>query len=116
MTADPRVITLLIQSNELSYVTMELYSFGGLSTTYHHPVCIKNIPILVRIHSTPTARFYHQTKIENDAKAIKGISNINGTMITVASLSMVGVIGVNRRGISGRQWHFGIYGCLRLRV
>ena len=36
--------------------------------------------------------------IEDDRKPIKGISSINGTsLITVAGLSMVGVIGVNRR-------------------
>ena len=37
-------------------------------------------------------------KIENDRKPIKGISSISGTsLITVSGLSMVGVIGVNRR-------------------
>ena len=37
-------------------------------------------------------------KVENDSKAIKGISSIKGTtLITVSGLSMVGVIGVNRR-------------------
>ena len=36
--------------------------------------------------------------MENDSKPIKGISSIKGTtLITVAGLSMVGVIGVNRR-------------------
>ncbi len=39
-----------------------------------------------------------KNKIDADQKPIKGISSINGTaLITVTGLSMVGVIGVNRR-------------------
>jgi aspartokinase/homoserine dehydrogenase 1 len=39
-----------------------------------------------------------KNKIDNDRKAIKGISSISGTtLITVTGLSMVGVRGVNRR-------------------
>ena len=39
-----------------------------------------------------------KNKIDGDQKPIKGISSINGTaLITVTGLSMVGVIGVNRR-------------------
>lgn len=41
---------------------------------------------------------YNKKEINNDTKAIKGISSISGTaLITVTGLSMVGVIGVNRR-------------------
>ena len=44
--------------------------------------------------------------IEGDQKPIKGISSINGTsLITVSGLSMVGVIGVNRRIFSALANH-----------
>lgn len=60
---------------------------------------MKNIPIRVKNTFNPSAPgTIIKDKIANDAKPIKGISSINGTsLITVSGLSMVGVIGVNRR-------------------
>ena len=64
-----------------------------------YPVCVKNIPILVKNTFNPDAAgTIIRDKIEDDCKPIKGISSISGTtLITVTGLSMVGVIGVNRR-------------------
>ncbi len=102
MTADPRVIHTAYKINELSYVeAMELCNFGAkvIYPPTIYPVCIKNIPILVKNTFNPDSDgSIIKQKIENDTKAIKGISSINGTtLITVTGLSMVGVIGVNRR-------------------
>ncbi|MCF0188198.1 MAG: ACT domain-containing protein, partial [Bacteroidaceae bacterium] len=62
-------------------------------------VCRKNIPILIKNTFNPDAAgTIIKSGIEDDGKPIKGISSINGTsIITVSGLSMVGVIGVNRR-------------------
>jgi len=102
MTADPRVIKTAYTINELSYVeAMELCNFGA-KVVYPptiYPVCVKNIPIRVKNTFNPEhpGTLIKQT-IENDSKPIKGISSISGTtLITVTGLSMVGVIGVNRR-------------------
>ncbi|MBR6997606.1 MAG: aspartate kinase, partial [Prevotella sp.] len=102
MTADPRVIKSAYTINELSYVeAMELCNFGA-KVVYPptiYPVCVKNIPIKVKntFNPTPPGTLIKQ-KIDNDRKPIKGISSIKGTtLITVTGLSMVGVIGVNRR-------------------
>lgn len=102
MTADPRVIRTAYTINELSYVeAMELCNFGAkvIYPPTIYPVCVKNIPILVKNTFNPeNPGTIIKDKIANDAKAIKGISSINGTtLITVTGLSMVGVIGVNRR-------------------
>ena len=102
MTADPRVISSAYVINELSYVeAMELCNFGAkvIYPPTIYPVCVRNIPILVKNTFKPSAE---GTVIKKDVacndKAIKGISSIKGTaLITVAGLSMVGVIGVNRR-------------------
>lgn len=102
MTADPRIIKTAYTINELSYVeAMELCNFGA-KVVYPptiYPVCIKNIPIKVKNTFNPEASgTVIKNKIDNDRKPIKGISSINGTtLITVTGLSMVGVIGVNRR-------------------
>ena len=60
---------------------------------------MKNIPIRVKNTFNPEAPgTIIKNKIENNQKPIKGISSISGTtLITVTGLSMVGVIGVNRR-------------------
>ena len=60
---------------------------------------MKNIPIKVKNTFNPDdPGTIIKDKIDNDRKPIKGISSINGTtLITVTGLSMVGVIGVNRR-------------------
>lgn len=77
---------------------MQLRSKSGIPPTIY-PVCVKNIPILVKNTFNPDAAgTIIRDKIEDDCKPIKGISSISGTtLITVTGLSMVGVIGVNRR-------------------
>ncbi|MCR4593205.1 MAG: bifunctional aspartate kinase/homoserine dehydrogenase I [Bacteroidaceae bacterium] len=102
MTADPRVITAAYVIPELSYVeAMELCNFGA-KVVYPptiYPVCIKNIPILIKNTFNPDAPgSIIKDVVEDDKRSIKGISSIKGTsLITVSGLSMVGVIGVNRR-------------------
>lgn len=102
MTADPRVIPTAYTINELSYIeAMELCNFGAkvIYPPTIYPVCVKNIPIRVKnTFNTDNPGTIIKNKIDNDRKPIKGISSINGTtLITVTGLSMVGVIGVNRR-------------------
>lgn len=102
MTADPRVIPTAYTINNLSYVeAMELCNFGAkvIYPPTIYPVCVKNIPIYVKNTFNPASRgSVIRNKIEDDRKPIKGISSISGTaLITVTGLSMVGVIGVNRR-------------------
>ena len=102
MTADPRVIKTAYTIKELSYIeAMELCNFGA-KVVYPptiYPVCVKNIPIRVKNTFNPYGEgSIIKQKVANNDKPIKGISSINGTtLITVAGLSMVGVIGVNRR-------------------
>ncbi len=102
MTADPKVISTAYTINELSYVeAMELCNFGA-KVVYPptiYPVCVKNIPILIKNTFNPSGKgTVIKSGIAEDQKPIKGISSINGTtLITVSGLSMVGVIGVNRR-------------------
>ena len=102
MTADPKVIKSAYTINELSYVeAMELCNFGAkvIYPPTIYPVCIKNIPIKVKNTFNPNhPGTLIKEKIDDDNKPIKGISSIKGTsLITVTGLSMVGVIGVNRR-------------------
>ena len=104
MTADPRVINTAYPIEKLSYVeATELCNFGA-KVVYPptiYPVCIKNIPILIKNTFRPEEKGTIITNLEEDddnGRAIKGISSINNTsLITVSGLSMVGVIGVNRR-------------------
>ena len=102
MTADPKVIKSAYTINELSYVeAMELCNFGAkvIYPPTIYPVCVKNIPIKVKNTFNPEhPGTLIKDKIDDDNKPIKGISSIKGTsLITVTGLSMVGVIGVNRR-------------------
>ena len=102
MTADPRVIKTAYTIDELSYVeAMELCNFGAkvIYPPTIYPVCVKNIPIKVKNTFNPEhPGTLIKSKIEENEKPIKGISSIKGTsLITVTGLSMVGVIGVNRR-------------------
>ena len=102
MTADPRVISSAYVIPELSYIeAMELCNFGA-KVVYPptiYPVCVKNIPIRIRNTFNPDAPgTVIKKEVADDSRLIKGISSIKGsTLITVAGLSMVGVIGVNRR-------------------
>lgn len=102
MTADPRVINTAYTIDRLSYIeAMELCNFGA-KVVYPptiYPVCVKNIPILIKntFHPEAVGTIIEQES-HDTTRAIKGISSINNTsLITVAGLSMVGVIGVNRR-------------------
>ena len=102
MTADPRVIKGAYTINELSYTeAMELCNFGA-KVVYPptiYPVCVKNIPIKIKnTFNSDGQGTIIKAHIENNQKPIKGISSIKGTtLITVTGLSMVGVVGVNRR-------------------
>ena len=102
MTADPRVINNAYTIDTLSYVeAMELCNFGA-KVVYPptiYPVCIENIPIYIKNTFRPDAKgTVIQEVCDDEGRAIKGISSINNTsLITVSGLSMVGVIGVNRR-------------------
>ncbi len=102
MTADPRVIPTAYTINSLTYLeAMELSNFGAkvIYPPTIYPVCVKNIPILVKNTFHPDAPgTVIREHVHDDSKPIKGISSISGTsLITVTGLSMVGVIGVNRR-------------------
>lgn len=102
MTADPRVISAAYTISELSYVeAMELCNFGA-KVVYPptiYPVCLKNIPILIKNTFNPDAKGTVIVKdLPTGTKSIKGISSINDTcLITMTGLGMVGVIGVNFR-------------------
>lgn len=102
LTADPRVIPTAYTINELTYVeATELCNFGA-KVVYPptiYPVCVKNIPIRILNTFNPSnPGTIISACVTNDAKPIKGISSISDTaLITVTGLSMVGVIGVNRR-------------------
>lgn len=102
MTADPKIIHSAYTINELSYIeAMELCNFGAkvIYPPTIYPVYIKNIPIIVKNTFNPSKPGTTiKNKINNNTKTIKGISCISKTtLITVTGLSMVGVIGVNRR-------------------
>ena len=102
MTADPHIIKNAYTIPELSYVeALELSNFGAkvIYPPTIYPVCVKNIPIRVKNTFNPkNPGTVIKWKVDNDKKPIKGISSISGTtLITVTGLSMVGVIGVNRR-------------------
>ncbi|MBQ7572120.1 MAG: bifunctional aspartate kinase/homoserine dehydrogenase I [Bacteroidaceae bacterium] len=102
MTADPKVIQTAYTIPELTYVeAMELCNFGA-KVVYPptiYPVCVKNIPIFIKNTFNPEAPgTVIKSEVKDDVRSIKGISSIKGTsLITVSGLSMVGVIGVNRR-------------------
>lgn len=110
MTADPHVIPSAYRINELSYVeATELCNFGAkiLYPPTIYPVCVKNIPILIKNTFNPSCPGTLITdNAANDGKPIKGISSISDTtLITVTGLSMVGVIGINRRIFSALADH-----------
>ena len=102
MTADPRVIRTAYTIPELTYVeAMELCNFGA-KVVYPptiYPVCVKNIPIRIKNTFNPQATgTIIKNRVKDDSRSIKGISSIKGTsLITIAGLSMVGVIGINQR-------------------
>ncbi len=102
LTADPRVVPTAGTIPQLSYSeATELCNFGA-KVVYPptiFPVCAENIPIYVKNTFNPSVP---GSVIRRDADAsarpIRGISSVNDmSMVTVSGLSMVGVIGVNRR-------------------
>lgn len=102
MTADPKVIDNAYVIDELTFTeAMELCNFGAkvIYPPTIYPVYHKNIPILVKNTFNPDAPGTLITdKCSSKGKPIKGISSINDTcLITITSLCMVGVIGVNSR-------------------
>ncbi|MBQ0035189.1 MAG: bifunctional aspartate kinase/homoserine dehydrogenase I [Bacteroidales bacterium] len=102
MTADPRVIKQACTISELSYQeATELCNFGA-KVVYPptiYPVCAKHIPIRILNTLHPEAEgTVIATGVHEGDNAIRGISSIRGVaLLTVSGLSMVGVIGVNRR-------------------
>ncbi len=102
MTADPRVIDHAYVIDELTFSeAMELCNFGA-KVVYPptiYPVYHKNIPILVKNTFNPSAPGTRiSDRVSPGRKPIKGISSINDTaLVTITSLCMVGVIGVNSR-------------------
>lgn len=102
MTADPKVIDNAYVIDELSFTeAMELCNFGAkvIYPPTIYPVYHKNIPILVKNTFNPGAPGTRiSSGCSHGGKAIKGISSINDTcLVTISSLCMVGVIGVNSR-------------------
>lgn len=102
MTADPKVIDNAYVIDELTFTeAMELCNFGAkvIYPPTIYPVYHKNIPILVKNTFNPSAPGTRiSTEARQGGKAIKGISSINDTcLVTITSLCMVGVIGVNSR-------------------
>lgn len=103
MTADPRIISNTYVIEKMSFSeAMELCNFGAkvIYPPTIFPVFHKNIPVVIKNTFNPSApgTYISQQRIDEKAKAIKGISSINDTsLITIQGLGMVGVIGVNRR-------------------
>lgn len=102
MTADPRVIPHAYVIPQLTFTeAMELCNFGAkvIYPPTIYPVYHKNIPIKVKNTFNPDTpgTLISNEKVPTD-KVIKGISSINDTaLVTISSLCMVGVIGVNSR-------------------
>lgn len=102
MTADPKVIDKAYVIESLSFTeAMELCNFGAkvIYPPTIYPVYHKNIPILVKNTFNPSAPgTLISSRKSHGGKPIKGISSINDTcLVTITSLCMVGVIGVNSR-------------------
>ncbi len=102
MTADPRVIPTAYTIDTLTYnEAMDLCNFGA-KVVYPptiYPVCVKGIPICIKNTFHPEAKgSVIRQDVPPSERPIRGISSIKETsMVTVSGLSMVGVIGVNRR-------------------
>ena len=102
MTADPRLVPTAYPIAALTYdEAMELCNFGAkvIYPPTIFPVCVKNIPIYIRNIFAPESR---GSVIGRDIPAsdrpVRGLSSVDDTsMVTVSGLSMVGVVGVNRR-------------------
>lgn len=100
MTADPHVIRTSYVIRNLSFnEAFELSNYGAnvINPSNMYPVYTKNIPVMIHNANNPE----ETTLIEkhcSDNRVVKGVQSINETsLITVAGLTMVGVIGVNKR-------------------
>ena len=103
MTADPRIIRTSYVIDELTYEeATELCNFGAkvIYPPTVYPVCIKEIPILVKNTFNPSAPgtlIHTPDKLHKNNQIIKGISSIdNISLITLSATSMVGIVGVDR--------------------
>ncbi|MFI3280122.1 MAG: bifunctional aspartate kinase/homoserine dehydrogenase I [Rikenellaceae bacterium] len=103
MSADPRIISNTYVIDHLSFIeAMELCNCGAkvIYPPTIYPVYYKNIPIVVKntFNIEAPGTLISRDKSHAEGKPIKGISSINDTsLITVAGLGMVDVIGVNFR-------------------
>ncbi len=103
MSADPRIISNTYVIDNLSFIeAMELCNCGAkvIYPPTIYPVYYKNIPIVVKntFNIEAPGTLISRDKSHAEGKPIKGISSINDTsLITVAGLGMVDVIGVNFR-------------------
>lgn len=102
LTADPRIIPQAYTIPQLSYgEATELCNFGA-KVVYPptiFPVCAENIPIYVKNTFNPEARgSVIRRNADASTRPVRGISSVNETsMVTVSGMSMVGVLGINRR-------------------
>lgn len=102
MTADPRIIPSAYSIEQLSYgEAMELSNFGAkvIYPPTIYPVRRKNIPIYVKNTFHPSfAGSVINDGADGSKSSVRGLSSINDTsIVNVSGMSMVGVIGVNRR-------------------
>ncbi len=103
MTADPRIIRTSYVIDELTYEeATELCNFGAkvIYPPTVYPVCLKQIPILVKNTFNPSAPgtlIHSPEKLHHSDRIITGISSIdNISLITLSATSMVGIVGVDR--------------------
>ena len=103
MTADPRIIPSAYTIEHLTYSeATELCNFGAkvIYPPTIFPVFAKKIPLYVKNTFHPE---FNGSVISDDAdtnclNGIKGLTSINDTsIINVSGMSMVGVIGINKR-------------------
>lgn len=102
MTADPRMISSAFPIGELSYEeAIELCNYGAkvIYPPTIHPVCEKNIPILIKNTLRPEAPGTIITrKVKPDTKAIKGISSFKDTcMISIPVSNTMNIPDIQKR-------------------
>ena len=100
MTADSRVIQTSYVISHLTFnEAFELSNFGAnvIKPSNMYPVYVKNIPVMIHNARNPQETTLIQQQ-SADGGVVRGVQSINETsLITVAGLTMVGVIGVNKR-------------------
>lgn len=103
MTADPRIIPSAYTIEHLTYSeATELCNFGAkvIYPPTIFPVFAKKIPLYVKntFHPDFKGSIISDDVEDNCPNGIKGMTSINDTsIINVSGMSMVGVIGINRR-------------------